>query len=366
MNKKKKIVFLTGTRADFGKIKSLVAAAEKEEVFDISIFVTGMHTEPKYGGSGTKSEVHKCGFKNVYAFINRKPYDSMDTVLANTVQGLGNYLCVEKADMLVIHGDRVEALAGAVVGALNNIIVAHIEGGEVSGTIDESIRHAVSKLAHLHFVANDEAKKRLIQMGEKETNIYVIGSPDIDLMTSSELPSLLSVKQYYDIPFDNYAIFIYHPVTTSLHNLFDNIKEVMAALVESEKNYIVIYPNNDTGSDIIIEEIERCRGNPHFRIFPSIRFESFLVLLKNSEFIIGNSSAGIREAPFYFIPTINIGNRQNGRFSHDTIINVNELKIEILNAIKQIKYIKPISSNHFGDGKSTEKFIKIIKNDEIW
>jgi UDP-N-acetylglucosamine 2-epimerase (hydrolysing) len=361
---KKKILFLTGTRADFGKQQSLIEAAEKEEMFDITIFITGMHMEPRYGN--TVNEVKKCNFKNVYSFINQRQHDSMETVLANTVQGLGNYIYTLRPDMLVVHGDRVEALAGAIVGALNNLLVVHIEGGEVSGTIDESIRHSVSKLAHIHLVANEEARKRLIQMGEKESNIYDIGSPDIDLMTSSNLPSLKSVKNNYDISFDRYAIFIYHPVTSSLHNLLDNIQEVIKAIVASGKNFIVVCPNNDPGSEIIMEELELLKENYHFRIFPSIRFKAFLVLLKNCEFIIGNSSAGVREAPFYAVPAINIGTRQNGRYLHTTIIDVTESKEKILSAMEKVKDLKPESSNHFGDGRSTERFMMVLKSDRVW
>ena len=361
---KKKILFLTGTRADFGKQQSLIEATEKEGRYDVSIFITGMHMEPRYGS--TVKEILKCNFKNVYSFINQRQHDSMETILANTVHGLGNYIYTLKPDMIVVHGDRIESLAGAIVGALNNLLVVHIEGGEVSGTIDESIRHSVSKLAHIHLVANKEAKRRLIQMGEKESSIYIIGSPDIDLMTSSNLPSLKSVKRDFDIPFNQYAIFMYHPVTSSLHSLLDNIQEVMKAIVASEKNFVVVCPNNDPGSEIIMEEFEMLKENHHFRIFPSIRFKAFLVLLKNCEFIIGNSSAGVREAPFYAVPAINIGNRQNGRFSHKTIIDVPESKEKIISAIEKVKYLKVGSSKHFGDGKSTKRFLEVLESDRVW
>ena len=364
MGNKKRILFITGTRADFGKLKSLINACDVEDAFDVYIFVTGMHMLPEYGG--TEEEVLKCNYKDVYTYINQRHNDSQDIVLANTIQGLGNYVSLKKPDILIIHGDRVEALAGAIVGSLNNIIVAHIEGGEVSGTIDESIRHSISKLSHIHFVANEEAKIRLIQMGERSDNIYNIGSPDIDVMMSSSLPSLKYVKDYYNIQFDEFALFIYHPVTTCLHDLMRNIREVIDALLESELNYVMIYPNNDSGSDIIVEELEMQRDNPRIKMYPSIRFESFLVLLKNSKFIIGNSSSGIREAPIYAIPTINIGTRQNKRFDHDTIINVSDSKEEILNAIRQVKNIRYKPSNHFGDGESTEKFMNIIKSMKIW
>ncbi len=360
----KKILFLTGTRADFGKLKPLMKVLEQEEGFEVYIFVTGMHMLSKYGHTGI--EVKKSGFKNIYYFINQKPNDSMDTILANTVYGLGNYLHLLRPDMLVVHGDRIEALAGVISGALNNFLVAHIEGGEVSGTIDESIRHSVSKLAHVHFVANNEAKMRLIRMGEDESNIYVIGSPDIDIMLSSKLPSLGLARRRYDIDFDSYALFIYHSVTTELDKMENNIKNVVSALIKSDKNYVVSYPNNDTGSDIILREFKRLENKPNFRILPSMRFECFLTLLKNSDFIIGNSSAGVREAPVYGIPTINLGTRQRGRTKNKKIININEKVEDILNAIENVNNKKIDSVKEFGKGNSCEKFYKILGKKEIW
>jgi UDP-N-acetylglucosamine 2-epimerase (hydrolysing) len=140
----------------------------------------------------------------------------------------------------------------------------------------------------------------------------------------------------------------------------------MKAIVASEKNFVVVCPNNDPGSEIIMEEFEMLKENHHFRIFPSIRFKAFLVLLKNCEFIIGNSSAGVREAPFYAVPAINIGNRQNGRFSHKTIIDVPESKEKIISAIEKVKYLKVGSSKHFGDGKSTKRFLEVLESDRVW
>jgi len=360
----KKVLFITSTRADFGKLKPLMKALAEENNLEVHIFVTGMHLFPKYGNTG--NEVTKCGFKNIHYYINQKPGDPMDAIIANTISGLSNYINLIKPDLLTVHGDRVEAFAGAIVGALNNILVSHIEGGEVSGTIDESIRHSISKLAHIHFVANDVAKQRLIRMGEKESNIYVIGSPDIDLMVSQQLPGLPEAKKYYEIPFDKYAVFVYHPVTTNLHNLLRNFREVIEAIKESGKNYVVIYPNNDPGADIIIEELELLKNNKNFRIFPSLRFEYFLVLLKSCEFIIGNSSAGIREAPVYSVVTINLGSRQKNRYNYQSILNVRESKSEILDAISKAASVKIVPSNHFGDGRSTERFVAAIKDPNLW
>lgn len=360
----RKVVFLTGTRADFGKLKSLMHALEKDGNFEVYVFVTGMHMLPRYGNTG--EEVEKAGFRRIFKFINQKSNDTMDSILANTIQGLSSYIHLERPDLIVIHGDRAEALAGAIVGAFNNILVAHIEGGEVSGTIDESIRHSISKLAHLHFVANEEARSRLIQMGEPEGNIFAIGSPDLDLMAEESLPTLEEVKERYEIRFDRYSIFTYHPVTTSLHDLQGKVREVVRALKESGRQYVVIYPNNDPGSDIIIEELETLRGNPDFRIFPSVRFEAFLVLLRHARFMIGNSSAAIREAPYYGIRSINIGNRQDGRCRSDSILNVPERCEEILRAIGQTSGAPVPRSRLFGDGRSTERFVSLLKHPAMW
>lgn len=360
----KKILFLTGTRADFGKLKSLITKVDQHLEFEAYIFITGMHMMAKYGM--TANEVEKVGFKNLYKYINQNGYDSMDVVLSKTIQGLSDYVKELQPDMIVVHGDRVEAMAGAIVGALNNILVSHIEGGEVSGTIDELIRHSVSKMSHLHFVSNESAKSRLLQLGESESSIFIIGSPDLDIMKSNKLPSLDNVKSRYDIKFEEYSVFMYHPVTTEIDELEHNISESVTGIINSGKNYIVIYPNNDHGSDVIIRNFERLKGNEKFKVFPSIRFECFLTIIKNAEFMIGNSSAGVREVPFYGKPTINLGSRQKNRSNAESIINVKEDAQLIVDVIKNChkNHFSPI--NEFGDGNSDSLFIKYIANKDTW
>ena len=149
---KKKVVFLTGTRADFGKLKSLISVLQSDSKFIVDVFVTGMHLQKKYGF--TVNEIIEAGFKNIFKFKNFVNDPSMEVILANTIKGFSKYIKKNKPDLIVIHGDRVEALAGAIAGAINNVLVSHIEGGEVSGTIDESIRHAVSKFSHIHFTTD--------------------------------------------------------------------------------------------------------------------------------------------------------------------------------------------------------------------
>lgn len=362
---KKKILFLTGTRADYGKLKPLMQSVEEHENFECHIFVTGMHTLKEFGD--TKSEVFKDRFKNIHVYMNQIIEEPMDLVLANTINGFGRYIRELEPDMIVVHGDRVEALAAAISGAINNILVAHIEGGEISGTIDESIRHSISKLAHIHFVSNNEAKNRLLQLGEKESSIYVIGSPDIDIILEEPTLNIEEIKKRYEIEFEKYAVLMYHPVTTEIEHLKANTKNLVDAIFESKDNFVVIHPNNDSGHNIILEEYKRFDGYNEVRKFPSIRFEFFLEILKNAQYLIGNSSAGIHEAPVIGLPSINIGTRQKGRFVHDTIINCSHDTNEILLAINKAKAMENIkSTNYFGNGDSRENFIKIIAEDEIW
>lgn len=364
----KKLVFLTGTRADFGKLKSLIEVTQKSDAFEVHIFATGMHMNSKYGK--TVDEIYKAGFTNIYNYINHDTVENMDRTLAKTIDGFSHYIAEIKPDMIIVHGDRVEALAGAIVGSINNILVSHIEGGEISGTIDELIRHAVSKMSHIHFVANEQAKKRLLQLGELENSIFVIGSPDLDLMDPTKLPTLDLVKKYYDIPFSDYAIGMFHPVTTEYENIHQYVESFCEALKSSKKNYVLIYPNNDIGSIEIIHEYNSLRELKHFKIFPSLRFEYFLSLLQHADFIIGNSSAGVREAPFYNVPAIDIGSRQSNRATSDLIINCNSDTQSIVKAIDKIDTLdKSIVSNEpheFGTGNSDIKFKTTLDSDLIW
>jgi len=361
----KKIVFLTGTRADFGKLKSLIEILRSDGKFEVHIFATGMHMDNKYGY--TVHEIEKCGYDNIYKYINHDSESLMDITLSRTIEGFANYVRMVKPDLIVVHGDRIEALAGATVGALNNVLVAHIEGGELSGTVDELIRHAVSKLSQTHFVANDEAAQRLKQMGELDESVYVIGSPDMDVVLSENLPSIDVVKKYYDIEFDNYALSIFHPVTTEYDLMPLYAKNYFEALIDSGLNYVAIYPNNDRGSDIIMQHVNQICFRADFKVFPSVRFEYFLTLLKNALFIIGNSSAGIREAPYYGIPTINLGTRQNGRTKNGDIIHSGYSKNEIVKSIQKALYQKKVPlQNDFGKGNSANLFFEILCNHSFW
>lgn len=363
----KKIVFVTASRADYGKLKNLIINLQKKKNFKIYVFVTGMHNLQKFGSTWMQIKLNDS-IKNVFRFSNQKYNDSADIIFAKTIVGFTKYIKKINPDLIVVHGDRIEPLACVTAGALNNYKTAHIEGGEVTGTVDELLRHSISKLSHIHFTTNNIAKKRLIQMGELKENIFVIGSPDIDIMISKDLPSIQEVKKHYNIKFTNYAIGVLHSVTTDLINFKRYAKIFSKSIGKSKKNFVLIYPNNDFGNKCIFKEYEKLNKLKNIRILPSMRFEYYLTLLKNSNFIIGNSSSGIMEAPIYGVPSVNLGNRQNKRSNLRTIHNINFVENKILKLVnyffrKKTKYKK---RKEFGKGKSFQLFQNVLKSDRIW
>ncbi len=360
---KKKIVFVTGTRADFGKIEPLAKTAKKE-ANQINFFVTGMHMLSMYGL--TKIEVHKKFKKNITEFKNQKIGDPLQDILTKTIIAFDKYLDKEKPDLVIVHGDRVETLACSIACSLKYVRCAHIEGGELSGTIDEVFRHAVTKFSYSHFVSNEIAVQRLIRLGEDPKRIYKIGSPELDSHASISSLPLSRVKERYEIPFKNYGICMFHPVTSEIDTIYKQANSLFTTLEKTEKNFVIILPNNDPGTEKIVEIISNLNKTT-FRIIPSMQFEYFSVLLKNSSCFIGNSSACVREAPFLGIPSLNIGSRQVNRAFSKSIKNCSAYdKNKIKNFIRTEWNKKYKKSNEFGIGKSADVFSKILKKKSFW
>lgn len=344
MKNNRRILFVTGTRADYAKIRPIFKYIFDNTNYEISLYITGMHLMKEMGSteSFVRNDLRE-NFNDIKVYKCRKKISYKNSMIENFSRMCNDFerlLVKNNFDMVFVHGDRLEALSATIVSSVNNTPICHIEAGEVSGSIDESIRHSITKFSH-KFLVNDEiACNRIIQLGEKKENIYILGPTSIQNEEYSIRKSEDILKKYNYISKD-YAILIYHPVTV-LKNGDNgiNITRIMKQLEETDEKYIAIYPNSDKHSQEIMHVYEKYRNSDKFKFFRSIPFDEFNVLLKNSKFIIGNSSCGLKEAPYYNVPTIDIGERQANRTMHHNfssiyhINNIDDVKI-IINKVKK-------------------------------
>jgi UDP-N-acetylglucosamine 2-epimerase (hydrolysing) len=341
-----------------------LALAARDAGFDVGFFVTGMHMMGFYGL--TKHEIHRLQGVRVSEYLNQREGDPQDMVLAKTVIGFSDFLAEQRPDLVVVHGDRIEALACALVCATNYVRCAHIEGGEVSGTIDEIFRHCNTKLSASHFVSSDIAKKRIMAMGEVGDSIYVIGSPELDSHARASGVSIDRVRQHYDIPFADYGVVTFHPVTSEQATIGAQARALFDRLVASGHNYVVILPNNDPGSAAILAVIDTLPRD-RFRVIPSMRFAYFSELLKNASAHIGNSSVGVREAPFIGLPSLDIGTRQNNRATSGSITACGAFDADVIDGFLVRTWGRVFDPDTgFGTGSSAGRFIAVLDDSAFW
>ena len=354
---------MTGTRADFGKVEPLAIAA-RDAGYEVGFWVTGMHMLDRYGL--TKIEVQKTTGVQVHEFLNQRVEDPQDIVLAKTVLGFSDFVHEHAPDLVVVHGDRVEALACALVCATNYIRCAHIEGGEVSGTIDELFRHCNSKLAYCHFVSSEDARDRVRRLGESEESIHVIGSPELDFHSRPSGISLAEVRNRYDIGFSDYGVCTFHTVTSETEDIGAQARELFGALEESNRDFVVILPNNDPGASEIVAAIENLPKD-RFRVIPSMRFAHFSELMRNAACIVGNSSAGVREAPFMGVPSLDIGTRQSKRANAGSITHCSAFDRQAIAEFLDTQWQKRHPQDGgFGQGNAAARFVETLKDPGFW
>lgn len=357
------LLFLTGTRADFGKLEPL-AVASRDAGHNITFFVTGMHMLERYGA--TRIEVERVQGVRRQEYINQRIGDAQDIILSKTIIGLSDWLHENPTDLTIIHGDRIEALAGALVCATNYIRCAHIEGGEVSGTIDEIYRHCNTKLCTYHFVSSQEARERVVTLGEDPETVFTIGSPELDIHLHENGVPIFEVRQRYEIEFEDYGIAVFHPVTSERDTIGAQARSLFDNLKASGRHFVVIMPNNDPGSEEIFREISTLPVE-RFRCLPSMRFSYFSSLMKHASVMVGNSSAGVREAPFLGLPSLNIGSRQHLRSQSDTITDATAFDHEaILNFLTAKWGRRHDADISFGTGNAAERFVDVLKKESFW
>jgi UDP-N-acetylglucosamine 2-epimerase (hydrolysing) len=359
----RKILFVTGTRADYGKLEPL-AIAVREAGFRVGFFITGMHMMARYGE--TKLEVKRFAGAEFFEFVNQRAGDALDFILAKTVMGFSDFVHEHRPDLVVVHGDRVEAMAAAIVCAMKYIPSAHVEGGEVSGTIDESIRHCNTKLCSAHFVSCEAARARVLALGEAPESVFNIGSPELDAHARASGVTLAEVRQRYDIGFGEFGIVVFHPVTSEADSMREQARALFGALRDSGRCFVVIAPNNDPGTEEIFHVIEQL-PRERFRLIPSMRFAYFSELMRHAAVMVGNSSAGVREAPFLGLPSLDVGTRQNRRASAPSITAAAAADTEAVAAFLRTQWGRrhPRDAT-FGQGDAAQRFAQVLGQEAFW
>lgn len=366
----KKVAVITGTRADYGIFRPVLDAIQKSPELTLSLIVTGMHLSEKFGH--TVDEIERDGF----AIDAKIPLGLLEDTGASMARDVGN--CISgftdaferiRPNIILILGDRGEMLAAAITGAYMNIPVAHLHGGEVSGTVDESVRHAITKLSHIHLPATEESATRIAKLGEDEFRIHVVGAPALDTILSEPLISEEETTEMFDLDTTKPIILVVqHPVTTELDDVERQIRETMEALVAIGEQTVLIYPNADAGGRKIIEVIEQYRQYPFIQIHKNLNHIEYLSLMRLCDVMVGNSSSGIIEAPSFGLPVVNVGTRQQGRQRAINIIDVDHDRDSILKSIKialhdgDFKIKCDGCINPYGNGNAGKNVANILGN----
>jgi UDP-N-acetylglucosamine 2-epimerase (non-hydrolysing)/GDP/UDP-N,N'-diacetylbacillosamine 2-epimerase (hydrolysing) len=369
----RKIAVVTGTRAEYGIYFPVLKAIQRSSKLDLSLIVTGMHLSENFGH--TVDEIKKDGFvidAKIPLGLLEDSGASMARDVGLCILGLTDAFEKIKPDILLVLGDRGEMLATAIAGIYMNIPVAHLHGGEVSGTVDESVRHAITKLSHIHFPATKESAERIRKLGEDEFRIHVVGAPALDTILSETFVPKEEIGKCFNLDMNKpIVLVVQHPVTTEFDAVERQIRETMDTVVELGEQTVVIYPNADAGGRKIIEIIEQYRDHEFIRIFKNLRHVDYLSLMKSADVMVGNSSSGIIEAPSFGLPVVNIGTRQIGRQRGENVIDVDYNKDEIIKAIEIGLYDEIFRNkagkgvNPYGTGQAGIKLTKNLENMDI-
>lgn len=371
MNTPRKICVVTGSRADYGLLYWVMKDIDADPALQLQLLATGMHLSPEFGR--TDRVIEADGFK-----IDRK----IETLLSSDtpvgvaksvglgVIGMAEALAQLAPEWLLVLGDRFEILAAVQAALFLRIPVAHIAGGDTTeGAFDESIRHAISKMAHLHLVTNQQAAGRLRQMGENPANIHVVGSPGLDTIRRLLPMSRAELEQSLDFRLRSRNLLVtFHPVTLANQSSLSQLEELFAALDQQPADTGILFtlPNADTEGRSLIQAIQSyVQGKDHLRAYPSLGQRRYLSLMREVDAVLGNSSSGLYEAPSFKIPTINIGERQQGRLQAASLINCAAERTAIAAALSAAATLDCKNvTNPYGDGHSAERIIGLLKSIE--
>jgi UDP-hydrolysing UDP-N-acetyl-D-glucosamine 2-epimerase len=370
---KKKICIVVNSRANYARIKTLLYKIKKNKKFTLQLILGASGTLSRFGD--LEGIILKDGFKiirKIYSIVEGENLETMAKSAGLGIIELSSIFSDIKPNFVIVIADRFENMSIAIAASYMNIPLIHTQGGEVTGSIDESVRHAISKLSHIHFPSTKRAYKNLVKMGENPKNIYLTGCPSIDIAKTVEKKrsTINFNKKYFGIGCkinfkEPYLVVIYHPITTeySLNN--QNIKNIIEVIAKINMQTVWLWPNIDAGANHITKTLRTYREKnkiKKIKFFKNFEPEDYLILLKSCRCLIGNSSSAIREGSFLGIPAVNIGNRQQGREHGKNLLNVKGDKQSIYKGIKiQINKNKFKSEKIFGEGDAADKIIRIIK-----
>lgn len=365
------ILYITGTRADYGIIGNLLKKADKNPEFQVKIIVTGMHVMKKFGMSMNEIKKDNLDLIKIDCRFDKDDASSMLFFLAKFTEKLTREIIRLKPDFLLVLGDRVEALCGAIVGSYLSVPVVHFHGGELSSNIDDSVRHAITKLSHLHLCATEKSAERIIKMGEYPYRVRVIGSLSLEnirsmkLIPKSQLCKMLELKSNEPI-----VLVLQHPVTLEEKESYIQMFNTLEAIKQLDYQAVIVHPNSDPGHNGIIKAINIYKSHKRFKIRVNLDYQSFVSLMSIVDIMVGNSSSGIIEAPYFKLPVVNIGSRQNGRERAGNVIdstyNIRDIKKSILHCLSKrfknkIKYIR----NPYDKGDSSEIVLNMLNTIRI-
>ena len=370
-----KICFVTSTRADFGLLKNVILKLKREKKFSTKLIASGTHFSKKFGSTFEEINQNKISIDNRIN-INNILYspESVTNTMAKCLSESNKIFKKMRPDLLIVLGDRYEILAFALSAYILRIPIAHIHGGEVTkGVLDDAFRHSITKLSHFHFVANNTYKKRVIQLGENSKHVHVVGGLGADSIFQTKFLTKKEIEKKYKIKLKkNYFLVNIQPEAVSKNKIKKNTKILLSAIKSKrDANFIFTFPGADVGNDVIIQEINKfVKKNNNFFLFKSLGQKNYFSFLKYSSGMIGNSSSGLLEMPYFRKGTINIGERQAGRLYSKSVINVKFNKIEIQKTIEKLltkkflRKIQQINSPYGRPGAST-KIVRILKRKKI-
>lgn len=370
--RKRKVLYISGSRADYGLMRNALFEIQKSPNLELEVIACGMHLMPEFGRTIREIEKDKFGINKINAVYRKDSKESMAVFLGKLIQLLVLKIKKINPDIILLLGDRAEMLAGAIAGAYLLIPVAHIHGGDVSSTIDDSARHAITKLAHIHFPATKKSAERIIRMGEEKWRVNVVGAPGLDEILSQKLIASKEIAQKYGLNLAKpFLIVVQHPVTGEVNQAERQVGATMQSVRELAHQTIVIYPNADAGGRKMVKVIERYRKYPFIKIYKSVPRIDYLSLMKIAGALIGNSSSGIIESPSFNLPVVNIGSRQRGRERAENVIDADYKKEQIKKAITKALFDKKFiarnkkSKSPYGRGNAGKKIAGFLSNVNI-